>query len=78
MAIVKPDRSRIKEVIERSHVMSKVFCVHSVSVDGYISGLDPSDSGGGFGRGLGDSPRLFDWYRYGDTPSRCPSDTGLP
>ena len=50
--------------------MSKVFSAHAVSVDGYISGRDPSDSGGGFGRGLGDAPMLFDWYGDGDTPSR--------
>ena len=50
--------------------MSKVFSAHAVSVDGYISGRDPSDHGGGFGRGLGDAPMLFDWYTDGDTPSR--------
>jgi hypothetical protein len=46
--------------------MSKVFSAHAVSVDGYISGRTP----GGheeFGRGLGDAPRLFDWYTDGDT-----------
>jgi dihydrofolate reductase len=50
--------------------MSKVFSAHAVSVDGYISGCDPSDDGGGFGRGLGDAPMLFDWYSDGDTPSQ--------
>jgi hypothetical protein len=42
--------------------MSKVFSADAVSVDGYISGRDPSDGDGGFGRGLGDAPMLFDWY----------------
>jgi hypothetical protein len=49
--------------------MSKVFSAHAVSVDGYISGRTP----GGheeFGRGLGDAPRLFDWYTDGDTQSQ--------
>ena len=50
--------------------MSKVFAAHAVSVDGYISGHDPSDDNGGFGRGLGDAPMLFDWYSDGNTPSR--------
>ena len=50
--------------------MSKVFSAHAVSVDGYISGRDPSDGDGGFGRGLGDAAMLFDWYSDGDTPSR--------
>ncbi len=50
--------------------MSKVFSAHAVSVDGYISGRDPSDGAGGFGRGLGDAPTLFDWYGDGDTPSK--------
>jgi hypothetical protein len=50
-------------------VTSKVLSAHAVSVDGYISGRDSSDSGGGFGRGLGDAPML-DWYSDGDTPSR--------
>ena len=50
--------------------MSKVFSAHAVSVDGYISGRDPSDDDGGFGRGLGDAPMLFDWYTNGDTPSQ--------
>jgi dihydrofolate reductase len=50
--------------------MSKVFSAHAVSVDGYISGCDPSDDEGGFGRGLGDAPMLFDWYFEGETPSR--------
>jgi dihydrofolate reductase len=50
--------------------VSKVFSAHAVSVDGYISGRDPSDGAGGFGRGLGDAPMLFDWYGDGDTPSK--------
>jgi dihydrofolate reductase len=45
--------------------MSKVFGVHAVSVDGYITGRDP-----GAGRGLGDGAMLFDWYFDGDTPSQ--------
>lgn len=44
--------------------MSKVFIALAVSVDGYITGRDPSS-----GRGLGDAPMLFDWYFDGDTPS---------
>ena len=51
--------------------MSKVFSAHAVSVDGYISGRDPSDGDGGFGRGLGDAPMLFDRYSDGDTPSQA-------
>jgi dihydrofolate reductase len=50
--------------------MSKVFSAHAVSVDGYISGRDRSDDEGGFGRGLGDAPMLFDWYFDGETPSQ--------
>ena len=50
--------------------MNKVFSAHAVSVDGYISGCDPSDADGGFDRGLGDAPMLFDWYSDGDTPSQ--------
>jgi dihydrofolate reductase len=50
--------------------VSKVFSAHAVSVDGYISGRDPSDGDGGFGRGLGDAPMLFNWYSDGDTPSQ--------
>jgi RibD domain-containing protein len=50
--------------------MSKVISAHAVSVDGYISGRDPSDGDGGFGRGLGDAPMLFDWYFDGETPSQ--------
>jgi dihydrofolate reductase len=50
--------------------MSKVFCAHSVSVDGYISGRTP-DGDKEFGRGLGDAPMLFDWYFDGDTPSQA-------
>jgi dihydrofolate reductase len=49
--------------------MSKVFSALAVSVDGYISGRDPSDAEGGYGRGLGDAGMLFDWYFTGDTPS---------
>ncbi|HEY3775216.1 MAG TPA: dihydrofolate reductase family protein [Solirubrobacteraceae bacterium] len=49
--------------------MTKVFTAHAVSVDGYISGRDPSDANGGFGRGLGDAGMLFDWYFKGDTAS---------
>ncbi|RKN20888.1 dihydrofolate reductase [Micromonospora musae] len=45
--------------------MSKVFSVHAVSVDGYITGREP-----GAGRGLGGGPMLFDWYFNGDTPSQ--------
>lgn len=48
--------------------MSKVFCAHAVSVDGYISGRTP-DGADEFGRGLGDAGMLFDWYFTGDTPS---------
>jgi dihydrofolate reductase len=44
--------------------MSKVISAHSVSVDGYITGRNPSA-----GRGLGDATMLFDWYFDGDTPS---------
>ena len=50
--------------------MSNVFSAHAVSVDGYISGRDPSDGDGGFGHGLGDAPMLFNWYSDGDTPSQ--------
>ena len=50
--------------------MSKVFSAHAVSVDGYVGGRDPSDGDGGFGRGLGDAPMLFDWYFDGETPSQ--------
>jgi dihydrofolate reductase len=50
--------------------MSKVFSAHAVSVDGYLSGRDPTDGDAGFGRGLGDATMLFDWYFDGDTPSR--------
>lgn len=49
--------------------MSKVFSAHAVSVDGYISGRTP-DGDEEFGRGLGDAPMLFDWYKDGDTPSQ--------
>ncbi len=44
--------------------MTKVFIALSVSVDGYITGRDPSP-----GKGLGDATMLFDWYFDGDTPS---------
>lgn len=50
-------------------MLSKVFSALAVSVDGYISGRDPSDKDGGYGRGLGDAGMLFDWYFKGDTPS---------
>jgi dihydrofolate reductase len=50
--------------------MNQVFSAHAVSVDGYLSGGDPSDGDGGFGRGLGDAPMLFDWYFDGETPSQ--------
>jgi dihydrofolate reductase len=49
--------------------MSRVFCAHAVSVDGYISGRT-RDGDEEFGRGLGDAPSLFDWYFAGDTPSQ--------
>jgi dihydrofolate reductase len=46
--------------------MTKVFSALAVSVDGYITGPDPSpDQPLGAGGG-----RLFDWYGDGDTPSR--------
>ncbi|KAB2349114.1 dihydrofolate reductase family protein [Actinomadura rudentiformis] len=45
--------------------MSKVFSALSVSVDGYITGREPSH-----GRGLGDGGVLFNWYGDGDTPSK--------
>jgi len=48
--------------LEGSVDVSKVFSAHAVSVDGNISGRDRSESDGGFGRGLGDAPMLFDWY----------------
>jgi hypothetical protein len=44
--------------------MQKVFTAMSVSVDGFITGRGP-----GPGRGLGDAPRLFDWFFAGDVPS---------
>jgi len=47
--------------LEGSEDVSKAFA-HAVSVDGYISGRDRSEGGGGFGRGRGDAPMLFDWY----------------
>jgi dihydrofolate reductase len=49
--------------------MSKVFCSHAVSVDGFISGRNP-EGDAVFGRGLGDAPMLFNWYNDGDTPSK--------
>lgn len=49
--------------------MSKVFCAHAVSVDGYISGRTPGGEEE-FGCGLGDASVLFDWYMNGDTPSQ--------
>ena len=45
--------------------MTRVLAALSVSVDGYITGRDPST-----GHGLGDAGMLFDWYFDGDTPSR--------
>jgi dihydrofolate reductase len=46
--------------------MTKVFSAHATSVDGYITGPDPSP-----GRGLGlGGEQLFDWYTDGDTPVR--------
>jgi dihydrofolate reductase len=45
--------------------MNRVFSAHAVSVDGYITGRQPSA-----GRGLGDGTMLFDWYFSGDTPSQ--------
>lgn len=44
--------------------MSRVFAALAVSVDGFITGRDPSA-----GHGLGDGGALFDWYTDGDTPS---------
>jgi dihydrofolate reductase len=46
--------------------MTKVFSALAVSVDGYITGPDPSPEQS-LGAGGG---RLFDWYGDGDTPSR--------
>lgn len=60
----------LEGTLEGSADVSKVFSAHAVSVDGYISGCDPSDGDGGFGRGLGDAPMLFDWYFDGETPSQ--------
>jgi dihydrofolate reductase len=46
--------------------MSAVFTALATSVDGYITGPDPSpDQALGRGGGV-----LFDWYFNGDTPSR--------
>jgi dihydrofolate reductase len=45
-------------------MMATVFAALAVSVDGYITGRDPST-----GHGLGDGTMLFDWYFDGDTPS---------
>ena len=45
--------------------MDKVFTSLAVSVDGFITGLDP-----GPGHGLGDGGILFGWYGDGDTPSQ--------
>ena len=45
--------------------MSVVFAAKATSVDGYITGPDPSPSQA-LGRGGG---VLFDWYGNGDTPS---------
>jgi dihydrofolate reductase len=50
--------------------MSKVFAALAASVDGYITGPDPSPEQP---LGVG-GDQLFDWYRDGDTPSaRSPS-----
>jgi len=46
--------------------MSQVFTALSTSVDGYITGPDPSPEQA-LGRG---GKRLFDWYFDGDVPSR--------
>lgn len=46
--------------------MSRVFTALSTSVDGYITGPDPSPEAP-LGRG---GKRLFDWYFDGDVPSR--------
>jgi dihydrofolate reductase len=46
--------------------MTKVFSALAVSVDGYITGPDPSPEQP---LGVG-GERLFDWYTDGDTPSR--------
>ena len=43
---------------------AKVFAALAVSVDGFITGRDPSP-----GHGLGDGGMLFDWYFSGDVPS---------
>lgn len=45
--------------------MSRVFTALSASVDGYITGPDPSPERA-LGRG---GERLFDWYFNGDVPS---------
>jgi dihydrofolate reductase len=60
----------LKEPQREERTMSRVFTAHAVSLDGYISGRDPADAAGGFGRGLGDAQMLFDWYFDGDTTSR--------
>lgn len=49
--------------------MSKVFCAHAVSVDGYISGRTP-DGEEEFGRGLGDAPMLFDGFKLSEPSAR--------
>jgi dihydrofolate reductase len=46
--------------------MTKVFSAHAISVDGYITGPDPSPEQA---LGVGGA-RLFDWYTNGDAPSR--------
>jgi dihydrofolate reductase len=45
--------------------MSKVLSALTVSVDGYITGRNPSP-----GHGLGDAGMLFNWYFDGDVPSQ--------
>jgi dihydrofolate reductase len=53
--------------------MTKVFSALAVSVDGYITGPDPTpEQPLGLGGG-----RLFDWYSDGDTPSRVFPDFRL-
>lgn len=45
--------------------MGSTFAMMSVSVDGYVSGLN-----GGQGLGLDTGEPIFDWYYSGDYPSR--------
>jgi hypothetical protein len=53
--------------------MSAVFTAKATSVDGYITGPDPSPSQA-LGRGGG---ALFDWYGNGDTPRPDPARAGV-